>query len=36
MNIVCAFRGVIAYVGVSLLGMAHPLWKNISGAVNIH
>ena len=26
-NITCAFRGVIASVGVSLLGMAHPLWK---------
>ena len=31
-NIVCAFRGVIAFVGVSLLGVAHPLWENISGA----
>ena len=26
--------GVIASIGVSLLGVAHPLWKNISGAGN--
>ena len=32
MNIACAFRGVIASVGVSILGAAHPLWENISGA----
>ena len=25
-------RGVIAFVGVSLLGVAHPLWENIYGA----
>ena len=31
-NIACAFMGVIASVGVSLLGMTHPLWENISGA----
>ena len=31
-NIACAFRGVIASVGVSRLGVAHPLWENISGA----
>ena len=31
-NIACAFRGVITSVGVSLLGVAHPLWENISGA----
>ena len=31
-NIACAFRGVIASVGVSLLGVAHPLWENILGA----
>ena len=30
-NIACAFRGVIAFVGVSLLGMTHPLWENILG-----
>ena len=30
-NITCAFRGVIASLGVSLLGMTHPLWENISG-----
>ena len=23
--------GIIASVGVSLLGVAHPLWENISG-----
>ena len=27
-----ALRGVIASVGVSLLGVAHPLWENISSA----
>ena len=32
MNIACAFKGVIAFVGVSLLGVAHPLWENISCA----
>ena len=32
MNIACAFKGVIASIGVSLLGVAHPLWENISGA----
>ena len=31
-NIACAFRGIIASIGVSLLGVAHPLWENISGA----
>ena len=31
-NIACAFRRVIAFVGVSVLGVAHPLWENISGA----
>ena len=31
-NIACAFRGVIASIGVSLLGVVHPLWENISGA----
>ena len=30
-NIACTFRGVIASIGVSLLGVAHPLWENISG-----
>ena len=30
-NITCAFRGVIAFVGVSLLGVAYFLWENISG-----
>ena len=30
-NIACAFRGVIASVEVSLLGLAHPLWENIYG-----
>ena len=32
MNIACALRGVIASVGVSLLGVTHPLWENILGA----
>ena len=31
-NIECAFSGVIGSVGISLLGVAHPLWENISGA----
>ena len=31
-NIACTFRGVIAFVGVPLLGMTYPLWENISGA----
>ena len=31
MNIACAFRGVIASIGVSLLGVDHPLWENILG-----
>ena len=31
-NIACAFRGVIASVGVSLLCVAHLVWENISGA----
>ena len=31
-NIACAFRGVIVSVGVSLLGVAHSLWENISSA----
>ena len=30
-NIACAFTGVIASVGVSLLSVAHPLWENILG-----
>ena len=34
-NIACAFRGVIASIGVSLLGVTHLLWENISGA-SIH
>ena len=32
MNIRCAFSGVIAFIRVSILGVAHPLWENISGA----
>ena len=35
MNISCAFRGVITFVGVSLLGVAHHLWENLSD-VGIH
>ena len=31
-NIACAFKGVIAFVRVSLQGMTYPLWENISGA----
>ena len=31
-NSACAFRGVIASIGVSLLGVAHPLYENILGA----
>ena len=31
-NIACAFRGIITSVGVSRLGVAHPLWENISSA----
>ena len=31
-NIVCALRGVLASVGVSLLDVAHPLWEKILGA----
>ena len=31
-NIACAFRGVIASVRVSILGVAHSLWEIISGA----
>ena len=30
-NIVCAFKGVIAFVRVSLLGVAYPLRENILG-----
>ena len=30
-NIACALRGEVAYVGITLLGMAHPIWDNISG-----
>ena len=32
MNIACAFRRVIAFVQVFLLGVAHPLWENILSA----
>ena len=32
MSIACAFKGVIASIGVSLLGVTHPLWENISSA----
>ena len=31
-NIACAFREVIASIGVSLLGVTHSLWENISSA----
>ena len=31
-NIACALRWGVAFVGITLLGMAHPIWDNISGA----
>ena len=30
-NIVCALRWGVASVGITLLGMAHLIWDNISG-----
>ena len=33
MTIPCALRWGVASIGkISLLGMAHPIWENISGA----
>ena len=31
-NIACALRWGVASVGITLLGMAYPIWDNISGA----
>ena len=31
-NIACAFRWEVALVGITLLGMAHPIRDNIVGA----
>ena len=31
-SIACALRWEVASVGSSLLGVAHPIWDNISGA----
>ena len=31
MNIVCALRCEVASIGISLLGVAYPIWENISG-----
>ena len=33
-KIACALRWGVASVGITLLGMAHPIWDNISGAKN--
>ena len=30
-NIACALRWGVASVGITLLGVAHPIWDNISG-----
>ena len=32
MNIACVFRWGVASVGITLLGVAHPIWDNISSA----
>ena len=34
-NIVCALRWRVAFIGITLLGMTHPIWDNISGAINV-
>ena len=34
-SIACAFRWGVAFVGITLLGMAHPIWDNISDAGNV-
>ena len=31
-NIACVLRWRVASVGITLLGVAHPIWENISGA----
>ena len=33
-NIACALRWGVGTVGITLLGMAHPIWNNISGSEN--
>ena len=33
-NIACVLRRRVASVGITLLGMTHPIWDNISGAGN--
>ena len=33
-NVVCSLRWGIAYVGVTLLGVAHLIWDNISSVGN--
>ena len=33
-SIACALRWGVAFVGITLLGMAHPIWDNISGVGN--
>ena len=33
-NIPCALRWGVASVGITLLGVAHPIWDNISGTIN--
>ena len=30
-NITCALRWRVASIGITLLGVAHPIWDNISG-----
>ena len=34
-NVACALRWGVASVGITLLGMAHPIWDNISGTGNL-
>ena len=34
-NVACALRWGVASVGITLLGMAHPIWDNISGTRNL-
>ena len=33
-NIACVLRWGIAFVGITLLSVAHPIWDNISSAGN--
>ena len=33
-NVACALRWGAAFVGITLLGMAHPIWDNILGTRN--